>query len=343
MCIFLGKHQWSQGPLSCLSVDNWQSHLSWQDLAHWPSELCSLCSWEVSSINGTVSSPIWHLCHCCFSDLPTTLSHTCFVVTEPWHSSHRGPVEVAALLPSYYLVPSARSPKVAPPENTTNGRWENPGKIRPQNYCGDSLPKPQARAWSLLSVCLTETKKEDSRLMVSIFASRKICPSPSVPGWCVREEWDRSQLPHPSSLPLEAQVHMEAIQKAEFAKGAGGQLYGLLKTAEKEGKYLVFLWLFASSICLLAPGFTRKAILNLGHDIEMFSRNWAACRNHSDENLQYPLAFHLSVRTSAAPNLLFYLAQGLPGASEPQLFQLFSSMAWPWTHRLALLYLVSQQ
>lgn len=54
-------------------------------------------------------------------------------------------------------------------------------------------------------------------------------------GWCVREEWDRSQLPHPSSLPLEAQVHVEAIQKAEFAEGAGGQLYGLLKRAEKEG------------------------------------------------------------------------------------------------------------
>lgn len=53
--------------------------------------------------------------------------------------------------------------------------------------------------------------------------------------WCVREEWDHSQLPHPSSVPLETQVHGEAIQNAEFAEGAGGQLYGLLKTAEKEG------------------------------------------------------------------------------------------------------------
>lgn len=81
-------------------------------------------------------------------------------------------MEVAGLLPSSYLVPSARSPKVAPPENTTNGGWAYPGKIRSQNSRGDSPPKTQARAWSLLSVCLAETKKEDSRLIVSIFASQ---------------------------------------------------------------------------------------------------------------------------------------------------------------------------
>lgn len=38
-----------------------------------------------------------------------------------------------------------------------------------------------ARASSLLSACLTETKKEGSRLPMSMFASLRICPSLSVP------------------------------------------------------------------------------------------------------------------------------------------------------------------
>lgn len=67
----------------------------------------------------------------------------------------------------------------------------------------------------------------------------------------------------------------------------------------REGRnYLAFLWLLTSLICLLAPGSTSNAILKLGHDIEMFSRNWAACRNDSDENLQCLSASHLLVRTS---------------------------------------------